>query len=393
METKLIIKIVNLVIVHILLQLYALFSDGYVVYERISKDEKTYAYWMLGSYCIPGVLQLINWTWTFAIGKCSKKEYLFWFMFSLGFPIFVVGWSFYYGIKALVQGIDHFKKVETQTKVLNSINSMTKSPAQVIIQCTVILLEWKHEDGSMHTKHISSLLVHLFLIVFHMTEHRCFEVEGKDLAEKFYNASQVLYIFKFNLVHFFVRTCCISFLLMYLRYFFIISIAAFTVANFFTAKFTLSKLSLKNIFTAFSGIFLPGSAFFSKDDWVSAKDTNKKFEKYSKINSIWFVVMVMLSLVCVIIISFVKPDFFDMQPQECHMQPPFHRNDECKIEQPIIYDFLGFSRIPPCRLCLGNGVCLSHGSWRRSSCLSRGSNCLTRFGRWIPPILLNEFVI
>ena len=49
----------------------------------------------------------------------------------------------------------------------------------------------------------------------------------------------------------------------------------FIVLNFLAARRTLDTSNTKNIFTAFSGIFLPMSAFFARSGFKNIKENNK----------------------------------------------------------------------------------------------------------------------
>jgi len=125
---------------------------------------------------------------------------------------------------------------------------------------------------------------------------------------------------------------------MYLRPVIVVFFTVLVLVNFVTAHYTLRTHWLKNVFTSFSGIFMPESAFFSRDDFKSSVDTQQKFRRFSTINSIVFFATAFVTQIILGICYAYVPDLFLFN---CDSHPPFTKNQECGIDQSIIFDLIG----------------------------------------------------
>lgn len=332
-KMSLILKIISLIFVHVILQGYGLYTDGHLIYDLWSKDHRLYAVGMVCCYFAPGFIEIIHWIWTFCQGDCTPLELLLWICFSLCFPVGVVVFNAFHAC----QGPTHFKKVSAQVKIINSISTLTKSPMQMILQATVILMEWKGEDEFEHWNHLVSFTVHGCMFIFHMIEHYFFEVSGKGKQTFFYWRAVIQMPF-FMAFHFLVRCLAISVFIMYLRAVVLAFFFVLAFGNFLIANYTLRTHWIKDIFTSFSGIFMPESAFFSRDDFKSSVETQKKFRTFAIWNSILFFASVFVTQMILAICFVCLPDLFSF---DCDSHPPFTENKECGIDQSIIFDLIG----------------------------------------------------
>jgi len=335
---NLILRWIFLIVVHVILPLVYLWSDSSLISELLHKDEWTYAYWMIGVYAIPGIVQALNWIITACMEETSCREFWFWIIFSLFFPISIVIWN----IGHAFAGPKHFDryKVKARSKVLNSISTLTKSPLQLLIQITIVLLEWKKDDGFQHFYQTTSLVVHGIILTFHLTENYLFQVTGKGL-EKIANVEFVQNIMRVtfcNMIYILARLLVFSFLLMYGRTPCFVSVGfVFVVSNFLLAWWTLRTKPYKNCFTAFAAIIVPGGIFFSRDTFQSRERTQEKFKTFSFWNSIIFLAIVTLALFVMLMIYIFVPDYYKFT---CDNIPPFTYSTECK-QNSLVYDAFG----------------------------------------------------
>lgn len=183
-------------------------------------------------------------------------------------------------------------------------------------------------------------LIHGVILTFHLTENYLFQVTGKG-QEKHATVEFVQTILRVtfcNMFYIIARLLVFSFLLMYGRTPFFVSVGSvFVVSNFLLAWFTLRTKLYKNCFTAFAAIIVPGGIFFSRDTFESRERTQEKFRNFSFWNSIIFLAIVTLALFVMLMIYIFVPEYFQFS---CENIPPFTYSTDCK-QTSLVYDVFG----------------------------------------------------
>jgi len=207
----------------------------------------------------------------------------------------------------------------------------------MLIQTTIVALEWKKEDGFQHAYQGVSLLIHGLVLIYDLTDNYFFQVTGKG-QEEYSSSKKVLRTVFFNIFHLPARICIFSFILMYGRTAFLVSVGVLLyVCNLINAFVTLRTKAYKNLFTAASSIVMPSSIFFSRDTFKSRRDTEEKFRLFSIWNSIIFLVVVTLALIVMSGLHIFNSEFFEFN---CDNLPPFTYSSHCN-QNSLIYEAFG----------------------------------------------------
>ena len=114
--------------------------------------------------------------------------------------------------------------------------------------------------------------------------------------------------------------------------------------------------SYSKLVNLFSGIFLPGAVFFSKDNFDGKKNTMKMFSKFSRWNSFAFfwigkfsmrltkIKKVLRFLHFVVFIgNFILLGLYiaNYLTFTCHTHPPLTKNEPCRIYESLFYVLFG----------------------------------------------------
>merc|ERR1712110_440052 len=106
------------------------------------------------------------------------------------------------------KGTTHFNTfdVKARSKIFNSLTSLTKSPGILILQCTILMLEWRNEEPFHRWNQFFSFIIHLIMCAKHETDHFCYEVSGKRSEEVKITYKKVTSKFLINIIQIFIRT-------------------------------------------------------------------------------------------------------------------------------------------------------------------------------------------
>eukprot|EP00090_Calanus_glacialis_P035628 TRINITY_DN6077_c0_g1_i1.p1 TRINITY_DN6077_c0_g1~~TRINITY_DN6077_c0_g1_i1.p1 ORF type:complete len:392 (-),score=28.86 TRINITY_DN6077_c0_g1_i1:64-1182(-) len=322
----------------VLFPILTIYMDMTMVIGFYTGGENLYALATLCIMLIPGFLEFLNSTMSMINGDFAGPDgkgwrtYVYWIGFSAVYPVSTIIWHVYH----LSKGMRHFNRFEVAatSAVLNSISQMTKAPLQMVLQTTVLMLEWYHHNGFYHVYQPVSIGVSLLFLAKHETDHFFFEISGKDVNATFpYRKATKKFLF--NLYHISVRVACISILCAYLKVWQVVFCAAMVASLFILASCTMNTYVKKNFFTSFAGIVVPSGAFLSRETFLNRYVAEARFRRFARGNALIFAVLTAVAMfTCMLLIQFNPGNCCSIT---CDNIPPLSYNhaQDCPNQSPI----------------------------------------------------------
>lgn len=277
----------------ILLALVYTGFDAYLIYFYFSNGDKWWGAATVSAVFLPGLLEFLCYTYCYFHGDLEGsqgeqiREYIFWTVFSMFYPISLVIWHIYH----ICKGENNFLRYETiaRSRVLTSLSALTKSALQLVLQTTILMITWGKIGVGYRVYILVSALFNSWMLAKSSTDHHYFESSAKNVRVRTPYCQMVRRLF-FTHLHVLLRGFVISLLASYLHFVSIAFIGLMVTANYITANILIKSSSgSKHFWTAFAAVVVP-TCFVSRDSVVDKhpQQASQVFTRFYKWNSVLF---------------------------------------------------------------------------------------------------------
>lgn len=283
----------------VILALVYIASDAYLIYFYLNNGDRWWAAATMAAVLLPGTLEWLVYTYSYLKGElrgtaCQQFcEYMLWTGFSLLFPISLVLWH----LIQICKGENNLNKYDTmaRSRILNSLSVLTKSAAQMVLQCTIMMITWYQKSMGYHIYLPISAALAVIMLANSCTSHHYFESSGKNITHNVSQSRRTRRLF-FNLLHIVFRGFVLALLASYLHFFVLPLFGLMVLANFVTALCVIDTKWSKHFMTACAAVLLP-TCFISRENVEDAGYGRRLFYRFYRINSLVFFAVAMTGLI------------------------------------------------------------------------------------------------